>query len=54
MDDVFVAGWGTLTDKLCTTNGRGPSKVQNTPTDTKFKLIIFSLWPPEIIGNHFL
>ena len=51
MDDVFVAGWGTLTDKLCTTNGQGPSKVQNTPTDTKFKLIFPS--SPEI-GNHVL
>ena len=34
MDDVFVAGWGTLTDKLCTTNGVGPSQVQNTLIDT--------------------
>ena len=24
MDDVFVVGWGTLTEKLCTTNGQGP------------------------------
>ena len=38
MDDVFVAGWGTLTDKLCTTNGVGPSQVQNTLIDSTCNL----------------
>ena len=26
IDEAFVAGWGTLTDKFCTTIDKGPSK----------------------------